>query len=194
MKRVGGLFEPLCSWENLLAAEAAACRGRRFRPAPAAFRLERETLLARLREELREGTYRPGPYHAFPIRDPKPRLISAAPYRDRVVQHALCSVAVIVPDVADGHEGSASEPPPRLSASHTPPGASSPRTESPRTPRVYGGPVTVADRAAGQDRRASGPRPPPLASHTPPGASYPRTESPRTPRVYGGPVTVADGA
>jgi len=36
--------------------------------------------------------YRPGPYRAFRISEPKARLISAAPFRDRVVHHALCNV------------------------------------------------------------------------------------------------------
>ena len=48
------------------------------------------TELLRLQEELRSFTDRPGPYRQFRIRDPKPRLISAVPYRDRVVHHALC--------------------------------------------------------------------------------------------------------
>lgn len=34
----------------------------------------------------------PGEYRTFRILDPKPRLISAAPYRDGVVHHALCRV------------------------------------------------------------------------------------------------------
>ena len=37
-------------------------------------------------------TYRPGPYASFNIHEPKRRLISAAPFRDRVVHHALCNV------------------------------------------------------------------------------------------------------
>jgi RNA-directed DNA polymerase len=36
--------------------------------------------------------YRPGPYDSFYIHDPKHRLISAAPFRDRVVHHALCNL------------------------------------------------------------------------------------------------------
>ena len=36
--------------------------------------------------------YRPGAYHEFYIYEPKRRKISAAPYRDRVVHHALCNV------------------------------------------------------------------------------------------------------
>ncbi|MGH9671841.1 MAG: reverse transcriptase domain-containing protein [Bryobacteraceae bacterium] len=39
--------------------------------------------------ELENGSYRPGGYRSFPVHDPKPRLISAAPFRDRVVHHAL---------------------------------------------------------------------------------------------------------
>ena len=44
--------------------------------------------------ELESKTYCPGAYRSFRIYDPKPRLISAAPYRDRVVHHALCNIIV----------------------------------------------------------------------------------------------------
>ena len=49
-----------------------------------------ESQLLRLQEELADKSYQPGPYHSFYIHDPKTRLISAAPVRDRVVHHALC--------------------------------------------------------------------------------------------------------
>lgn len=49
----------------------------------------------RLAAELADGSWQPGQYHTFTIREPKPRLISAAPFRDRVVHHAL--VAVLEP-------------------------------------------------------------------------------------------------
>jgi retron-type reverse transcriptase len=51
-----------------------------------------EPELYRLRRQLVDGSYRPGPYHTFRIVDPKPRLISAAPFRDRVVHHALTNI------------------------------------------------------------------------------------------------------
>ena len=38
------------------------------------------------------GTYRPGPYRSFHVHEPKRRVVSAAPFRDRVVHHALVSV------------------------------------------------------------------------------------------------------
>jgi len=48
--------------------------------------------LIALQDELRTGAYRPGDYTHFFIQEPKRRLISAAPFRDRVVHHALCNV------------------------------------------------------------------------------------------------------
>lgn len=50
-----------------------------------------ENLLA-IQAELKEGVYEPGGYISFYIHDPKKRLISAAPFRDRVVHHALVNL------------------------------------------------------------------------------------------------------
>jgi RNA-directed DNA polymerase len=86
------LYPRLTSFTNLLAAAQAAQRGKRFQPAVLAFNSRLEAELFQLQDELRSFTYQPGPYRRFAIRDPKPRLISAAPYRDRVVHHALCAV------------------------------------------------------------------------------------------------------
>lgn len=88
----GELWERLTSWPNLLAAARQARRGKRHQAHVARFELERERELLRLQEELRGGTYRPRPYRSFWVREPKRRLISAAPYRDRVVHHALINV------------------------------------------------------------------------------------------------------
>ncbi|MCZ2207879.1 RNA-directed DNA polymerase, partial [Cylindrospermopsis raciborskii] len=53
-----------------------------------------ETELIRLQKQLTDKTYQPGDYRTFHLINPKSRLISAAPYRDRVVHHALCNVIV----------------------------------------------------------------------------------------------------
>lgn len=52
-----------------------------------------DRLLA-LQAALRDGSWQPGPYVHFKIHSPKTRLISAAPFADRVVHHALCNVMV----------------------------------------------------------------------------------------------------
>lgn len=45
-----------------------------------------------LRRELERGTYEPGPYRLFKIYERKPRVIAAAPFRDRVVHHAVMNL------------------------------------------------------------------------------------------------------
>ncbi len=56
------------------------------------FEYRLEDNLVRLQEELAAQTYHPGAYVHFYIHEPKRRLISAAPFRDRVVHHALCNI------------------------------------------------------------------------------------------------------
>jgi retron-type reverse transcriptase len=92
--RVGNTWEKIVSFENLLAAARLAQKGKRYRPNVLSFNADREKNLIELQAELKEQAYRPGQYRSFRITDPKPRLISAAPYRDRVVHHALCRVIV----------------------------------------------------------------------------------------------------
>lgn len=94
MKRYGNLWPDIIDFENLLQASRQAQRGKRYRPNVLAFNYNLAQELLKLQKELKEQTYRPGKYRTFDIYDPKPRMISAAPYRDRVVHHALCNVIV----------------------------------------------------------------------------------------------------
>lgn len=86
------LYPTLTSFKNLHRAFRKAARGKRGQAAVAAFEYRLEPNLFALQEELQAKTYRPGMYDSFYIYDPKRRLISAAPFRDRVVHHALCNV------------------------------------------------------------------------------------------------------
>ncbi len=92
MKSYKHLYEQVCDWDNLYLAYRKARRGKRGRPAAATFEFDLEANLVTLQQELRGQTYRPGAYSSFYIHEPKRRLISAAPFRDRVVHHALCNV------------------------------------------------------------------------------------------------------
>jgi len=92
MKRYGNLWEKVISWENLVLAARRAQRGKRGRFEVQQFNFMQEMRLIRLQEELTEGSYQPGGFRSHWISKPKPRLISAAPYRDRVVHHALMNV------------------------------------------------------------------------------------------------------
>lgn len=86
------MFPHVVAWENLREAYRKAARGKRGKTAAASFEFGLADRLLNLQRDLKQGTYQPGPYQNFVIHEPKRRLISAAPFRDRVVHHALCNV------------------------------------------------------------------------------------------------------
>jgi len=92
MKTYKNLYPQICSFANLYLAFRAARKGKRSRPAVASFEFDLEHNLLTLQNELQDRVYRPGDYDNFYIYEPKRRLVSAAPFRDRVVHHALCRV------------------------------------------------------------------------------------------------------
>jgi RNA-directed DNA polymerase len=86
------LYAQIIAWPNLLAAYRQAAKGKRGKPAAAAFEHQLADRLLQLQDELSGFSYQPGGYVHFVIHDPKQRKVSAAPFRDRVVHHALCNV------------------------------------------------------------------------------------------------------
>ncbi len=54
------------------------------------FHLERELL--DLCTDLKNGTWQPSPFRFFEIHDPKHRTVAVAPFKDRVVHHALVNI------------------------------------------------------------------------------------------------------
>jgi RNA-directed DNA polymerase len=91
-RRHDNLFSQIASFEALRSAAQRAVRGKRKKSAAASFFANLERELLTLERQLLDGSYRPGRYTAFEVTDPKKRIVSAAPFRDRVVHHALCSV------------------------------------------------------------------------------------------------------
>ena len=90
-KQHDGLFEHIANFRALRAAAKRAVANKRKKPGAAAFFANLERELLRLECTLLDGSYRPGRYVTIKIKEPKERLVSAAPFRDRVVHHALCS-------------------------------------------------------------------------------------------------------
>lgn len=91
-KRSDNLWPSVTEFPNLYLSFRKSARGKRGRQSVAAFEERLEANLLRLQAELQEGRYQPGKYVNFYIHDPKRRLISAAPFRDRVVHHALVNL------------------------------------------------------------------------------------------------------
>ncbi len=92
MKSYGALFGQVTDFGNLLHAAKRAARGKRQRRDVYEYMAELEGNLLELQRELEDGLWAPGPYRDFTVRDPKTRLVSAAPFPDRVVHHAVCQV------------------------------------------------------------------------------------------------------
>ncbi len=86
------MYASIVAWDNLWLAYRRAAKGKRGGAGVARFEFQVADRLLELQTELSNQTYQPGPYTHFTIHEPKRRKISAAPFRDRVVHHALCNV------------------------------------------------------------------------------------------------------
>jgi retron-type reverse transcriptase len=92
MKSYKNLYPQITSFANLDLAWHKARKSKRHKPSVARFEFNAEGELFQLQRELQNHTYQPGAYRSFFIQDSKKRKISAAPFRDRVVHHALCNI------------------------------------------------------------------------------------------------------
>jgi len=92
LKRHKNLYHQICDPENLFLAASKAIQGKRFNDSASRFEINREHEILQLKNELTSKSYQPGQYKSFYIYEPKKRMISAAPYRDRVIHHALCNI------------------------------------------------------------------------------------------------------
>jgi len=93
MKRVGNLFEKIVSLENLIAADKAARKGKKFQKGVVKHVANEESNILNLRETLLAGDYKTSKYTTFKIFDGKEREISKLPYfPDRIVHHAIVRV------------------------------------------------------------------------------------------------------
>lgn len=92
MKKIRDIYPKIIAKENLYHAAYMAARGRRYRDTTADFNFCLEEEIDKLHKELLAKTYRHGKYRSFNIYEPKERKIAAAPFRDRVVHHAVHDV------------------------------------------------------------------------------------------------------
>jgi len=92
MKRIGNLYDKVCSLENLYLAYRKAKQGKAKQYGVKLFEKDHENNILQLKMELENGTYRTSEYSIFKIYDPKEREIFRLPFRDRVVHHAIMNV------------------------------------------------------------------------------------------------------
>lgn len=86
------MVEKIAELDNLYSAYLKACRGKRLHDDVVLYGRQLERNVSELRRQILSGNVRVGDYSYFTIRDPKERLICAAPFSERVLHHALMNV------------------------------------------------------------------------------------------------------
>lgn len=86
------IWNRFTSWPNLLRAYHKCRKRKRYKSGACEFDFQWESNLLLLQNELVSQSWIPGEYHNFWIKEPKRRKISAAPFRDRVVHHAIVNL------------------------------------------------------------------------------------------------------
>lgn len=89
MKIYKNLYPLIISAENLFAAWEVFKSDKRNKPDVAEFEQKVEQHIFQMRRDLRDKTYKHGPYYGFWVHDPKRRRIHKATVRDRVLHHAI---------------------------------------------------------------------------------------------------------
>ena len=110
-KKYRNLIEKIADMDNLRLAFAKTAKAKKITYGYLQFNEYAEANLALIQEELLSGQYRIGQYRQFIVREPKPRLISALDFKDRLVQHAVCNVispifeAILLPNTFACRDG-----------------------------------------------------------------------------------------
>ena len=86
------LYDRIIGFDNLVAAYEEAKRGKRYTPEALQFSADWEARLIEIHEHLKWRTWQPGAPRVFTVKDPKRRDITAPPFADRIVHHALVRV------------------------------------------------------------------------------------------------------
>lgn len=89
MKRFPISIDDIAGWDAVSVAAQRAAKGKRSRPEVEHFFANAEKSITRVCDALRRGHMPCGEFRQFTICDPKQRIITAAPFIDRVAHHAL---------------------------------------------------------------------------------------------------------
>lgn len=92
MKTYKNLYDKICDFENLHRAYKQAIKCKRYRREILEFSRDLEANLLGIQRDLVYQTYEHGSYREFIVWESKKRVIKAAPFRDRVIHHALCNI------------------------------------------------------------------------------------------------------
>lgn len=92
-------FEKVTDFENLYRAYRKTKSGKGYRNSSAKFEVQALSGIHKLKKQLETKEYTVARYNSFYIYEPKQRLIEAAAFKDKVVQHSLCD-NVLLPQLS----------------------------------------------------------------------------------------------
>jgi len=93
MKRIGNLYEKICSIENLNLADTIARKGKKKQYGIQVHDRNREANILQLHQSLLNKTFRTSEYTTFKVFEPKEREVFRLPYfPDRILHHAVMNV------------------------------------------------------------------------------------------------------
>jgi len=87
-------YDAICDFGNLHQAHMETRKGKSHKGDVIKFELNLMRNLLQIKEELDNCTYTVKGYYKFTVHEPKERIVYAAYYRDRVVNHCLCMNAL----------------------------------------------------------------------------------------------------
>lgn len=83
-------FKKVTDFGNLYRAYKSAKSGKGYKNSSAQFEVRALDGIHKLKEQMESKQYRVDKYHQFYVYEPKKRLIEAAAFKDKVVQHSVC--------------------------------------------------------------------------------------------------------
>lgn len=93
-------FEKVTDFNNLYNAYRKAKSGKGYKNSSARFEIQALDGIHRLKQQLESKEYSVSRYNQFYVYEPKQRLVEAAAFKDKVVQHSLCD-NVLLPKLSN---------------------------------------------------------------------------------------------
>lgn len=93
-------FEKVTNFNNLYTAYRKAKSGKGYKKSSAKFEIQALNGVHKLKTELETKRYTISGYNKFYVYEPKKRLIEAAAFKDKIVQHSLCD-NVLLPELSE---------------------------------------------------------------------------------------------
>ena len=86
------MYSKVCDLENIYSAYLKGRKCKRYKNEILRYTKNIEKQLLEINYELNNRRYCHGNYYEFVVNDSKKRVIKAAPFKDRIIHHALCNI------------------------------------------------------------------------------------------------------